>query len=91
MINIQLFMFNLIFNFLLKCIYYYLFYLLPDSVPFSSPYRLLPIYIGKIPIRGKNLNVFFQLILCVLPSPNLYIFVSFVCLIYYTSWVYRKI
>ena len=56
--------------------YYYLFYLLLDSVPFSGPCRLLPIYIGKIPIRGKNLSVFFQLVLCVLPSPSLYIFVS---------------
>ena len=65
--------------------YYYLFYLLPDSVPFSGLYRLLPIYIGKIPIRGKNLSVFFQLVLCVLPLPNLYIFVSFICFVYYTS------
>ena len=39
--------------------YYYLFYLLPNSVPFSSLCRLLPIYIGKIPIRGKNLNISF--------------------------------
>ena len=32
----------------------YLFYLLPDSVPFSGPCRLLPIYIGKVPIGGKT-------------------------------------
>ena len=56
--------------------YYYLFYLLPDSVPFSGPCRLLPIYIGKIPIGGKNLSISFQLVLRVPPSPSLYIFVS---------------
>ena len=51
----------------------YLFYLLPDSVPFSGPCRLLPIYIGKVPTGGKNLGVSFQLVLRVPPSPSLYI------------------
>ena len=27
--------------------------------PFLGPCRLLPIYIGKIPIRGKNLSISF--------------------------------
>ena len=64
---------------------------MPNTVPFSDLYRLLPIYIGKIPIRGKNLSVSFQLVLRVPPSPSQYILMSFVCLAYYTSQVYQKI
>ena len=39
-------------------------------IPFLGLYRLLPIYIGKIPIRRKNLGISFSLVLYVPPSPS---------------------
>ena len=56
---------------------------MPDAVPFPGLYRLLPIYIGKIPIRGKNLSVSFQLVLRVPPSPSLYNFIVYLPYILY--------
>ena len=53
--------------------------------PFLGLYRLLSIYIGKIPISGKNLGISFPLVLRVPPSPSWCISISLIYLTYYTS------
>src|SRR5437762_13267708 len=61
--SIQLLLFSTL---LFKYYYYYYVYFMPDSVPLFGPCRLLPI-LGKNPLRGKPIRVFFtsKLAVCI--------------------------